>query len=203
MVSKEWEKHEKGFSTRKYKNYEQYVKHQKSKLKKLGWIQEYDKQYRKVLNERIEDINLKGKSVLCLAARIGTEVKAFIDKGAFAVGIDLNPGEENKYVVLGDFHELQYADESVDIVFSNSIDHCLRLEKLLSETMRVLKKNGELILEIDGGAESGMYESFKYDDVDQLINLVEEQGFVLKRQKKISRHNLRYVWGGYQLIFFK
>ena len=49
------------------------------------------------------------RTVLCLAARIGTEVKAFLDLGCFAIGIDLNPGTDNRYVVHGDFHDLQFA----------------------------------------------------------------------------------------------
>ena len=37
------------------------------------------------------------------------EVRAFLDHGAFAVGIDLNPGRDNRYVMVGDFHQLQFA----------------------------------------------------------------------------------------------
>lgn len=58
-------------------------------------IDNYDKTYRKHLRDRLQShINVKGTSVLCLAARVGTEVKAFLDLGCFAMGIDLNPGLE-------------------------------------------------------------------------------------------------------------
>ena len=56
----------------------------------------------------------------------------FIDHGAFAVGIDLNPGRDNRWVVIGDFHALQYADASVDVVYTNSFDHVFELERVLA-----------------------------------------------------------------------
>jgi len=77
--------------------------------------------------------------MLCLAARIGTEVKSFLDLGAFAVGIDINPGKKNKYVLFGDFQDIQFAPKCADIIFTNSIDHVYDIEKFLSEIKRVLK----------------------------------------------------------------
>ena len=59
---------------------------------------------------------LDGQDAAVVGARIGTEVKAFLDLGAVAIGIDLNPGENNRYVVYGDFHDLQFASGSIDVV---------------------------------------------------------------------------------------
>ena len=90
------------FKKRVYHNYKEYVLHKKSKLELID-LSDYDIRYRQVLRERVKKLNLlhQGMTVLCLAARIGTEVKSFLDLGYFAIGIDLNPGENNRYVVHG------------------------------------------------------------------------------------------------------
>jgi ubiquinone/menaquinone biosynthesis C-methylase UbiE len=94
-------------------------------------------------------------SVLCLAARLGSEVEAFISLGHFAIGIDLNPGPDNPFVVSGDFHALQFADHSVDCVYTNSLDHAFDIEKITREVRRVLKPGGMFLLEAVAGHEEG------------------------------------------------
>src|SRR5262249_33435190 len=85
-----------GFKQREYSSYEEYVRHQQSKLGYLD-LTEYDRKYRRVLGDRLQALDwLKpGTSVLCLGARQGTEVRAFHDRGCFAIGVDLNPGPDN------------------------------------------------------------------------------------------------------------
>ena len=56
-----------------------------------------------------------GCSVLCLGARLGGEVRAFTAMGALSIGIDLNPGPNNAYVLPGDFHHLQFAQSVFDV----------------------------------------------------------------------------------------
>ena len=104
---------EQGVMRREYRSYDDYVTHQRAKLERVG-LAEYDVTFRQALAERLAATGLvpHGSRALCLAARIGTEVKAFIDVGCFAVGIDLNPGQANRYVVTGDFLDLQFADRS-------------------------------------------------------------------------------------------
>ena len=110
---------------RAYDSYGQYLQHQGSKLKycEAGGLRRQLSP--SLLGERLRSVpELKaGMSVLCLGARLGTEVKAFHDAGCFAVGLDLNPGPENKLVLHGDFHEVQFPAGSVDVVFTNSFDH--------------------------------------------------------------------------------
>jgi hypothetical protein len=81
-----------GYRRRQYRRYVAYLQHQSRKLPRLD-LSDYDREYRTVLRERLEQLpqNWRGARVLCLAARIGTEVKAFLDLGAFAVGVDINP----------------------------------------------------------------------------------------------------------------
>ena len=106
-----------GLAQRVYPDYDTYLAHQRLKVDALRVksLEGHDLRFHAALSDRLarSPVELHGKSVLCLAARLGTEVRAFIDQGAFAVGIDLNPGRENRWVVVGDFHALQFADASV------------------------------------------------------------------------------------------
>ena len=206
MASKEFIDKE-GFKQRKYETYDAYVDHQKSKLDNVGniheWLKKYDVVFREVLNGRLKEtqIDFKGKSVLCLAARIGTEVKSFFDQGAFAVGMDLNPGKESKYVVHGDFHNIQFPNDSVDFVFTNSFDHSIKPEKLISEILRVLKKDGSLIMDI-AGTPPGSYECLDWKSIDDVINFFLSKGFTISRRMKFERGN-GMLWHGEQVIFKK
>ncbi|GAF92962.1 unnamed protein product [marine sediment metagenome] len=173
---------------KQYKDYPEYIDHQKGKLDKENyWIQGFDENYSKILNERLfidfTAHNIEKGNALCLGARLGGEVRAFIKLGFFAVGIDLNPGEKNPHVLHGDFQDLQFPDRSVDIVFSNSLDHSFDIDKVMKEIKRVLKKDGFLILEMAYGYEEGIktgpYESFHWAKVGDMIKFIEEHEFTL------------------------
>lgn len=201
----DWKEDKGTLQTKKYKSYEQYVEHQKSKLDviKGNLAGEYDVKYREVLLKRLQtDGSIKpGMNVLCLAARIGTEVKSFLDLGCFAVGLDLNPGKDNKYVVTGDFHHIQFADHTVDAMFCNSLDHALDLTKLIAEMKRVLKPTGLLVLEVMGGATEdgsnapGYWEALAWDKVDDLLKVFIENGFNVKKSTDFS-----YPWKGQHVV---
>jgi SAM-dependent methyltransferase len=184
-----------------FRSYEVYVARQKAKLAKLD-LSRYDVNYRRVLRERLKQLGLvpPGARVLCLGARLGTEVKAFLDLGCFAVGIDLNPGPANRYVLHGDFHDLQFAPGSADVIFTNSLDHVYSLDRLLAEISRVLKPGGLLIVEAGLGSSAGNspghYESFFWSTIDDLLPPFERAGFTLLR-----RHPFVAPWRGEQLCF--
>src|SRR5690606_32891810 len=105
----------------------------------------------------------------------------FIDRGAFAVGIDLNPGRENRWVVVGDFHALQFADASVDVVYTNSLDHAFDLSPVLAEVRRVLKDDGDFVVEmglgVEEGGQPGFYEALSWRRADELVARILEGGF--------------------------
>ncbi len=194
-----WNTADDAFQKRRYNSYEAYLEHQKAKLETHDFG-EYDVKFRTVLGERLKafDIEWRGRSVLCLAARIGTEVKAFLDLGAFAVGIDLNPGTDNRYVVQGDFHDLQFAPGSVDVVYTNSVDHAFDLERISNEVFRVLKPNGLFVVEAalgrDQGTSPGFFESFFWNNLDDLVHRLETTGFSVA-----SRTTINYPWPGEQI----
>lgn len=190
-----------GLKKREYASYDDYVRHQQSKFQYLD-LADYDVTYRRQLKERLEGAALlkKGCNVLCLGARQGTEVKAFHDLGCFAVGLDLNPGKENAFVLPGDFHRVQFPSESVDVVFTNSFDHAFDAAKLLGEIWRLLKPGGTLIVEaIHGEAQDiapDHYASFWWRRVDDLIALIGRHGFKALRRKSFSE-----PWPGEQIVF--
>ncbi|HKP75860.1 MAG TPA: class I SAM-dependent methyltransferase [Longimicrobiaceae bacterium] len=193
-------------SRRVYPSYETYLAHQRVKLDahRDSSIARYDRNFFAALSERLSraPLSLRGCSVLCLAARQGTEVRAFIGQGAFAVGIDLNPGRENRYVVTGDFHALQFADGTVDVVFTNSLDHAFDLPRVLAEVHRVLVPDGVLLAEVGRGSGAGVtpgfYEALAWHSVDDLLPKLLAGGFTLEHRAPFEA-----PWPGEQLILRK
>jgi SAM-dependent methyltransferase len=141
-----------GVRRRSYPSYSAYVEHQSAKLRReFDVIAEHDKAYEDIVVERYGGDALAGRAVLCLGARLGGEVRAFRRLGALSVGVDLEPGRDNRFVLPGDVHDLQFADGVFDVCFTNIIDHVLDLETFVAETLRVLKRDGVLIAELARG----------------------------------------------------
>jgi SAM-dependent methyltransferase len=194
------------FARRVYPDYDTYLKHQRLKVDALRVksLAGHDRRFYAALSERLGQcqIELKGRSVLCLAARLGTEVRAFHDQGAFAVGIDLNPGRDNRWVVVGDFHALQFADASVDVVYTNSLDHVYDIDRVMAEVRRVLKPDGVFLLEVGRGSEEGggpgFYEALAWPHADALIERIVRTGFRVRRRVPFGE-----PWQGLQVALEK
>jgi len=90
----------------------------------------------------------ENETLLCVGARFGEEVAALRDMGYLAIGIDLNPWQNNKFVLFGDVHQIEFPKSVFDKVFCNILDHVLDIEKALREIARVLKSPGQLVLHI-------------------------------------------------------
>ena len=203
-IGERWSTTNTGLASREYPDYDAYLEHQRTKFDAMREksIRGHDARFYAALTERLAALPfpLTGKAVLCLAARQGTEVRAFIDRGAFAIGIDLNPGKDNKYVVVGDFHNLQYADGSLDVVYTNSLDHAFDLPRILGEVRRVLNPDGVFVAEVGRGTENefgrGFYEATSWKNLDELLAIFASAGFGLVR-----RSSFEQPWPGEQLIF--
>ena len=135
---------------RGYSDYDAYVRHQgckavykKSELlsacpRRIAGFEGLFKIFAPLLNPG---------SVLCLGARTGCEVMAFRNLGfTGSMGIDLHPIGNEDVVIKGDWHALTFGDGSFDNIYTNSIDHCLYLPKMISESKRVLVPGGILFL---------------------------------------------------------
>lgn len=138
-------------------------------------------------------------SVVCLAARAGGEVRAFVAVGAFAVGVDLAPAN-SEWVLTGDFHQLQWKDGCVDVVYCNSFDHAYDLARLVGETRRVLRPGGLLVAEIAAGSSEGTrpgpWEALWWDHADDVVEIVEQEGFTL-----VDRSPFDTPWLGHHCRF--
>lgn len=190
-----------GIYTRAYQSYKEYLSHQREKLSKVfDSVKEYDVQYEFIVQDRYRNLrDWKGSSVLCLAARLGGEVRAFKALGALAIGIDIEPGSCNSYVLHGDFHDIQFADSSFDFAFCNAIDHVFDLEMFVKEVKRILKPNGELILEICT-KKPGKYEAIDIsNNLESVINIL-KQSFYITKKETVENKTSFVQWNG-QLLF--
>lgn len=205
-LGERWETSADGFKRRVYPSYELYLRHQKTKFDAARGtsVRGHDERFYSALAQRLHSLplDLRGRSVLCIGARQGTEVRAFIDAGAFAIGLDLNAGRGNRYVVTGDFHALQYGDSSVAIVYTNSLDHAFELDRVIAEVHRVLITDGLLIAELNAGDESaadlGFYESTGWESVDRILARITAHGFTL-----VQRSSFAVPWSGDQILLRK
>ncbi len=179
---------------RRYESYRAYIEHQSAKLDDIlvrltetqqADLAEFQRRFR--LCQALPE----ARSVLCLGARLGTEVKALHSLGYFAVGIDLNPGEHNLYVLPGDFHGIVFPDGSVDAVYTNALDHAFELKRVIAEVERLLRLNGLFIVDIITGFEEGFtpgkFESLHWPTVATLINKIVETGaFTVEEQRDLG-----------------
>ncbi len=118
------------------------------------------------------------------------------------LSVSRNPGPANRHVLYGDFHHLQLAVGTVDVVFTNSLDHALDIEKVEQEVLRVLRPDGRFVLEAVRGRDEGVapstYESFSWATIDDLAALLVRGGLTLA-----GRSPFQEPWPGEQLIFRK
>lgn len=127
--------------------------------------------------------------VLCLGARTGAE-SIGADKAGFkgSVGIDLHP--VGPTVLQGDWHNIPFPDGSFQNVYSNSLDHCLDLEKLASEVKRVLVNDGRFYVmatnregnTVEAWREKGGNEALYWQTSDELREAICAYGFVAKKE---------------------
>ena len=162
---------------RRYQDYAEYLSHQASKLPRIEdrLIRKEEQRFLDFQERFRGSRTLRSpKAVLCLGARLGTEVRAMHQLGHFAVGLDLNPGETNPYVLPGDFHKTVFPDDSVDVVYTNALDHVFDLGRVIREVCRILCRDGTFITDVVPGYEEGFmpgeFESHHWATVDHLID---------------------------------
>jgi SAM-dependent methyltransferase len=159
MDASRWS-HGDGTAQRRYESYDDYLDHQSSKL--AGVADQLVRNQSRDLADFLERFESclplhAARTVLCLGARLGTEVKALRQLGYLAVGIDLNPGADNAYVLHGDFHDLAFPAGSFDAVYTNALDHAFDLGRILAEVRRVLRPGGLFIVDLAYGVAEGGY----------------------------------------------
>lgn len=140
---------------RDYNSYEEYTLHQKQKIWEilkihggLPWKVYLRQRYEFWLRFRL--LRLPRDAVIyCLGARFGTEVEVLRDLGfKNAIGLDLEPGPNNPYVIAGDFMNIDATDSTVDMIYCNAVDHAYCLETFFKEHARVVKVGGIAIYDL-------------------------------------------------------
>ncbi len=175
-----------GLRKRDYGSYEEYLTHQKLKLEELvkikGGFSNFDIfDYRVKFYTRFR--NLPGllprsAQILCCGARQGTEVDVLRDLGfANARGIDLNPGSGNPLVEEGDMMKLSAPDNSLDLIYSNCVDHSFDLDAMIAEHARALKPGGYLLYDIAFNEEegAGVWESISWEREEDVVRRLMEK----------------------------
>lgn len=144
--------------------------------------------------------HLKAGAVLCLGARTGAESLGATQAGfPGSVGIDLHPVGET--VVQADWHNLPFANASFANVYSNSLDHCLYLDRLAAQVRRVLMPDGRFYVmatnregsTLDAWIAKGGNEGLYWDSSDELCEAICALGF----HREATWHDGK--WGHYVL----
>lgn len=107
------------------------------------------------------------QNALCLGARTGQEVAAFRGLGIDAIGLDLVACPP--LVLEGDIHNLNYEDESFDIIYTNVYDHALYPDKFCSEMIRVLRPGGFILINLQVQVQADKYGVTDVDDVGKEV----------------------------------
>jgi SAM-dependent methyltransferase len=168
-------------STRQYADYGKYVDHQKEKTCDSRRIEKWKGEEWRVKYDGFMDIYRRNweylesrKQALCLGARTGQEVKALLDLGIQALGVDLVPFPP--YTVEGDIHDLKYDPATYDFVFTNIFDHALYPEKFCAEMERVTMAGGVIMVHLQLGIDGDEYTEtvvFRPDSVIAMFDNVE------------------------------
>jgi SAM-dependent methyltransferase len=182
-----------GLRTRRYESYDEYVAHQREKLEEIlkidgGFSNAVIARYRLKFYRRFRHIVRllpPSAEILCLGARLGTEVEVLRDLGfANASGIDLNPGPDNALVRVGDFQHLGVPDSSVDLVYSNCLDHAFDLAAFFEEQARVLKPGGYALYDFPHKNDEGSapFEAVVWDSDAPILAMMSRFGEVVHRE---------------------
>lgn len=142
--------------THAYSSYNEYEEHQKKKTNDPERINKWLNEEWKIKLEGFQEIFQRNSKyvndknhAICLGARTGQEVKALMDLGVSAIGVDLVPFPP--YTVKGDIHKLSYSDEEFDLVFTNIFDHSLYPDIFCAEMERVCEQGGIIIIHLQLG----------------------------------------------------
>ncbi|MHC4526262.1 MAG: class I SAM-dependent methyltransferase [Planctomycetota bacterium] len=180
------------YKKREFANKEEYVAIQVAKFDDgIEWLSSYVEIYRNLLEIIFKKFSIgtlcTGRSsCLCLGARQGTEVEVFNEHGIVSIGIDLNPGKNNKYVVTGDASDIQFPDNAFDIVYTNSLDHFWEIEKVIEEVKRVLVPKGYFMFIISEDFGGDKYDAVRWQGVVPVVKYFESQDFELVQRSSLS-----------------
>jgi len=153
-----------------YETYDAYLRHQKEKttdpVRRKKWLEDEWQIKLDGFRQIFQGNQIRlGENALCLGARTGQEVRALLDLGVKAIGIDLVPCEP--LVRQGDIHALPFDDSTFDFVFSNVFDHALYPDRFVAEMERVCRPSGHILLQFQIDLSHDQYTENVVTDVTQ------------------------------------
>lgn len=170
-----------GLRYRDYENYDEYLVHQQQKFTGIikrqgGFDNSIVALYRKRFYQRFRyllKILPRQAVIVCAGARQGTEVEVLRDLGfKNAYGIDLNPGPNNRLVRVGDFMRMDNPSDSIDLLYTNCVDHAFELDAFFAEHARVIRPEGFALYDLFLGQEGGAFEALDWDSENQIFFLI-------------------------------
>ena len=190
---------ETGLQSRDYADYEEYLTHQKLKLEEMlkmkgGFSNADVMNFRLRFYQRFRHLPAllpPAARLLCMGARQGTEVEVLRDLGfAHATGIDLNPGPDNPFVKPGDFMKLDFPDSSLDLLYTNCVDHAFDLDVFFAEHARAMKPDGYVLYDLAANMEEGggAFEAVAWRRTEDIFEKL------LRRFKKLIRVEREAQW---------
>ena len=201
-----WEHSEDG-ARRKYSSYEEYIEHQASKLDKImpPAARKGGRGLRRIQAALCQLRRARRRAGSALPWRAARHRRrALHDLGYFAIGIDLNPGERNPYVLPGDYRVV-FPSGSIDAVYTNALDHVFSLEELVGEVQRLLRPGGVFVADLELGSEEGFipgeYEAAMWRDHRRLIGQIKDLGRFEVEQVRDLGKSRRDQWT--QVVFRK
>jgi len=153
-----------------YKSYNEYIEHQSEKALNMkynerAFVKKVELFRQRFIHfEKIKNI----EKILCLGARFGEEIVALNELGFDTFGIDLV--SKSPHVLVGDFNNLPFKSESIDLAYSNAIDHAYNIELLSNNVNRVLKFNGYFIIDVFLAKIKGKYEVYCIKSIEEVIS---------------------------------
>lgn len=184
------------FTYRNYQDYDEYVTHQIQKwdemLKLKGGLSNQAIAQRRMKFQRrfrhLIPLLPRSAQIMCAGARQGTEVEVLRDLGfENAYGIDLNPGLDNPYVIKGDFMHMDNATSSLDLLYTNCVDHAFDLEAFFAEHARVIKPDGYALYDVTLNS-AGVFETVQWQNEMDLV------GLMIQHFKRIIRVEREPDW---------
>lgn len=125
-----------------YKDYNDYLLSQVKRAKRTRHATRKNIYRREWIYNRMLELNVFGKSVLCIGARDPSEMDFFRDRGFEVEGIDLYDYRGIIKCDMSKIYEHQVLKEKkFDIIYSNeAMEHCLDLEGFIKGLNLVCKK---------------------------------------------------------------
>ena len=193
-----------------YKTYKDYIEHQLEKTKKKETKERHNELRNQKILELITKFSLsyvpREERVLCIGSRYGEEVEALKKLGYENVdGIDLI--DIPPYTKKMDMHDLKYNDNTFRFIYTNSLDHSLDPNKVISEIVRVSKLPAIIMIDLEL-YNYGNYEVYEFESINDIVDIFKNNNIKFKMHdismlRSVSKFDSFYLDNSRRTLIFK